>query len=126
MWDARSELQQLRTIVKIISFDNDFMAESYLRTSEIDWPLLLDEDEKTYRDYGLKRASWWTLYNPRSIWKYLKLIFSGTNPGKPGKDLHQLGGDVLIDPEGIIKLHFVSEDPHDRPTVESILETIRR
>ena len=125
MWDLRSELDLLNVEIKIITFDNDFLAESYLHHANIDWPLLIDEKGKTYEDYGLQRAGWWTLYNPLSILRYLKLMFSGTRPGKPGKDWNQLGGDVLIDPEGIVRLHYISKSPHDRPEIDSILEMVR-
>ena len=46
--------------------------------------------------------------------------------GLPTDDVYQLGGDVLIDPEGTIRLHHVSRIPIDRPSVESLLEVVRR
>ena len=91
---------------------------------KIEWPLLRDADMQLYRRYGMHRGHWWDLFGPGSIWKYLKLIFSGHRPGQPGKDWQQLGGDILIDPDGIIRLHYVSETPHDRPDVDQILQQI--
>lgn len=103
------------------------MAKSYVESTNLEWPLLLDdENQQVYREYGLQRASWWALYNPLSILRYLKLILSGTRPGKPGKDWEQLGGDVLVDPDGIVQLHHVSQNPHDRPEVETILDLVRK
>ena len=100
------------------------MALAYVAQMKPPWPLLLDADQSLYASYGMTRGSWWNIYGIRSVWNYLKLIFRGRMPGKPGKDWRQLGGDVLIDPEGIIRLHYVSADPHDRPSVTSILATI--
>ena len=97
------------------------MAMEYAQSTQLEWPLLLDTERQLYQAYGMERASWWALYNPVSIWKYLKLICAGKGPGKPGRDWRQLGGDVLIDPRGIVRLHFVSINSHDRPSVEAIL-----
>ena len=107
-----------------MTFDADFMALSYIKETNLSWPLLLDPEQATYDSYGMARGSWWDLYRPVSFWKYLKLIFAGQRPGKPGSDWNQLGGDVLIDPNGMVRMHYVSADPHDRPSVDSILEMI--
>ena len=39
-------------------------------------------------------------------------------------DIFQRGGDVLIDPTGIVALHHVGNGPADRPPVETILGKI--
>ena len=74
----------------------------------------------------MEKASHWTLYSPTSIWHYLSLIMRGRRLQKPGSDWHQLGGDVLVDPEGILRMYFVSTSPHDRPTVAAILDVVRQ
>ncbi len=101
------------------------MARAYLVEMRMAWPMLLDPDQVTYRDYGMTRGNWWSLYGPVSIWNYLKLMTGGRKPGKAGKDWRQLGGDVLIDPDSIVRINHVSHTPHDRPAVESILATAR-
>lgn len=120
-----SELTAEDIRVKVVSFDGDIMADAYRSQTNLEWPLLRDVDRSLYQAYGFTRGSWWDIYGPQSIWKYLKLIFSGRRPGKPGKDWRQLGGDVLIDSAGIVRLHFVSENPHDRPSVDEILEVAK-
>jgi hypothetical protein len=40
-------------------------------------------------------------------------------------DVVQLGGDILIDPGGYVRLHHVGKSPADRPTVKSILGVVR-
>lgn len=82
--------------------------------------MLLDSERELYAKYGMPRAGWWALSNPIVVWKYILLILRGFNPGKIGKDIKQLGGNVLIDPTGIIRMNHVSGDPHDRPAIEEI------
>ncbi len=119
------ELHQLDIRVKAISFDSRDMARAYIDETALNWPLLLDPNQELYRHYGLLRGSWWDLYRPASIWKYIKLITGGEQPGKPGRDWNQLGGDVLIDPQLTIRAHHVSQGPHDRPEISSLIALVR-
>jgi len=120
-----SEFEELDVRVKVVTFDADYMARVYVQETNLSWPLLLDPDQELYAAYGMTQGSWWSIYKPVSIWNYLKLIARGQKPGKPGKDWRQLGGDILIDPQQIIRLHHVSTGPHDRPEVQSILNIIK-
>jgi peroxiredoxin len=114
-------LRQREIEVCVVTFDAGPMAEAYVRETALPWPLLRDETRQLYRSYQMDRADWWAIYGPASIWHYLRLLFQGRRLQRPGSDWRQLGGDVLIDPTGVIRLHFVSSSPHDRPTIESIL-----
>ena len=96
----KDEIDSLGLKIKIVTFDADFLAMAYAKKSKLTWPLLLDEEQQLYEAYGMKKASWWAIYKPVSIWKYLKLMLVGQMPWKMGKDWRQLGGDVLIDPNG--------------------------
>ena len=121
MRENEKRLNELDIRVKVITFDADYMALAYVKQTKLPWPLILDPDQTLYDAYGMTRSSWWGMYGLPSIWKYLKLIFRGQMPGKPGKDWRQLGGDILIDRQGIVRLHHVSTGPHDRPSIESLL-----
>lgn len=85
----------------------------------------MDSQQDAYRVNSFGRASWWTLLNPWSIWKYLGLMIRGVLPGTPGADIHQLGGDVLVDPAGVLRMRFASTSPHDRPSLDSVLQIVR-
>lgn len=108
----------------IVSFDDRERAIQYLNDANVGFELLLDPTQDLYRKYKMEKASLWALINPLAILKYTWLIVTGTMPGKPGKDVKQLGGDVLIDPDGVIRYHFVSEGPLDRPSVDNLLNEI--
>ena len=108
----------------MVTFDADWMASAYVEQTGLPWPLLVDRDRQLYRGYQMDRAGWWAIYGPSSIWAYLSLIFSGRKIERPGSDWRQLGGDVLIDPSGIVRLHFASVSPHDRPSPDRILAVV--
>jgi hypothetical protein len=71
------------------------------------------------------RARAWDLYGPSALWLYLKLLAKGRRLRRPGSDVNQRGGDVLIDPAGIVRLHHVGEGPGKRPAADSILNLVR-
>ena len=117
-------IKNLGLRVKVVTFDADFLALAYIESTKLEWPLLQDSDQKLYQAYGMLQGSWWSLYGIPSIWKYLKLIARGRTPGKPGRDWWQLGGDILIDPQGIVRVQHISSGPHDRPSVDSLLAVV--
>jgi len=69
-------------------------------------------------------ASFWDVWGPKSWRAYLKDLLRGGKLRKVEGDIFQRGGDVLIDPTGIVALHHVGNGPADRPPVETILGKI--
>ena len=119
-------LRQLNVKVAVVTFEADAMAKAYVKDTNLEWPLLIDSDRSLYRSYQMERANLWSIYTPSSVWHYVKLLFQGHRLRRPGSDTLQLGGDVLIDPNGIVRYHYTSVSPHDRPSPESILAIVER
>lgn len=107
--------------MSVVTFDVGPLVQNYVANAEWDWPLLIDSDRELYRHYSMGRGGWWSIYGPASIWNYIALMAKGRTPGKPGSDFRQFGGDILVDPKGIVRYHHVSTSPHDRPEVDEIL-----
>lgn len=120
-----SELESLGVRVVIVTFQTGPVVEQYLRESALPWPVLADESLDLYAAYGMHRGRWWKILGPGSWWGYIKLMLRGQRPRRPTGDVYQLGGDVLIDPEGTVQFHHVSRTPVDRPPVSAILEVVR-
>jgi alkyl hydroperoxide reductase subunit AhpC len=123
--EHQQELEKLGVEVAVVTFDSEEVARQYVANNHLHWPLLLDIDRAIYRQFGMGSAGWWTLLKPSTLWKYFLLWRKGAKPQKVGSDVHQLGGDVLIDPDGVLRVNHVSEEPHDRPSVESLLAMMR-
>ncbi len=119
------ELQALGIDVAVVTFQSSPIAENYVRETKLDWPILIDETLKLYSAYGMERGRVWDVWGPATMGVYFKLMFKGRMPHKPAGDVHQLGGDILIDPQGIVRLHHIGTGPADRPTIESLLEIVR-
>jgi hypothetical protein len=118
-------LEALGVDVAVVTFDADVMATAYVVDTELSWPLLVDEDRALYQAYGMLHASFWDVWGPQTILAYLRAMGAGMRPAAPGRDVNQRGGDVLIDPEGIVRLHHIGRGPADRPEVSALLDVVR-
>lgn len=108
----------------VVTFEHDFLARGYVQDTSLAWPLLVDDARETYRSYGMLSASFWDIWGPKTWWVYLREILKGAKLRKSEGDLSQRGGDVLVDPTGIVALHHVGAGPADRPAVGTILRKI--
>ena len=106
--------------VCVVTFDYGPLAAAYVRETRLEWPLLIDNHRTLYKTYRMERGSWWNIYGPASIWVYLKLLGRGRRLQPLGSDVHQLGGDVLIDPQGVVRVHYIGSGPADRPSMMSM------
>jgi len=118
-------LEELNVQIAVVTFEAGFLARAYAEDAGLKWPLLVDEDRFLYHGYGMLKASFLELVGPATWWVYLKEILWGKWPKKASGDVSQRGGDVLIDPDGVVRLHHIGRSPADRPAVKSILETVQ-
>ncbi len=88
--------------------------------------VLLDPERAVYQAYQLDRSRWRS-WSPRTIWTYVKLLAAGRKwiPKDEGADTSQLGGDFIVDSQGILRLTYRSEDPADRPPVDDLLTILK-
>ena len=124
MREQEDKFNSANVSIAVVTFENDFFARQYVEETRLTWPLLIDASREVYRGYGMLAASFWDVWGPKSWWVYLRALIKGETLHKTEGDIYQRGGDVLIDPAGIVRLHHVGSGPADRPAVESILRTI--
>ena len=119
-------LEALAIQVVVVTFQGGAVVRAYAEETNLRWPILVDQSRLLYRAYGMERGSVWAVWGPASWGSYVKLLLKGRQLRRPSGDVHQLGGDVLIDPEGVVRLCHVSRIPADRPTLSSIVEIVRK
>jgi peroxiredoxin len=121
----RSRLEGLGAKVFVVTFDQLWRALEMAKSGEIPFPVLLDPERGVYSAYELERSYRRSLH-PRTLWFYFKKMLRGRGFSKITADPTQLGGDFLVDNEGIIRFVYYSEDPTDRPTVEQIISALEK
>lgn len=117
------QIQAAQTDVVTVSFGTPYWSQIWLQETKSPFPFLIDVERTAYGAYGLESSilrSW----SPANLWYYAKAVTQKRETyGKRG-DTHQLGGDFVIDPQGIIRLAHPSRQPTDRPSVATILKML--
>ncbi len=119
------EFESLNTRLVVISFGLASQARAWLEETGAPFTLLLDPERAAYRAYGLEHSlvrSWGL-----KVWgQYARLMLAGRQwrgTLREG-DSGQLGGDFIVDANGIARLAYRSRDPTDRPLVSRLLAVL--
>ncbi len=118
---AREELDRLGVQTLVVTFEGREAAREYLEETGMFWPLLVDTGRRLYRAYDMHAARLRHLWGFATMRAYGREALRGRFPRIPRADTAQQGGNVLIDPAGVVRLHHVGRGPADRPTVASVL-----
>lgn len=121
MQQHESTFEKLNTRIVVVTFEATPFTRAYVAETKIGWPIVIDRDRRLYRHYGMHRGRLLDIWGPSTWLAYLKELAHGRRPKAPSDDTRQLGGDVLIDPAGIVRFHYVGRGPADRPSVATIL-----
>ena len=121
MQEAREELDRLEVQTLVVTFEGREAAREYLDETGLAWPLLVDTDRRLYRAYHMQKARLRHLWGFATIRAYGREALRGRFPRIPRADSVQQGGNVLIDPAGLVRYHHVGSGPADRPTVATVL-----
>lgn len=88
-------------------------------------PLLSDPTWSTYRAFGFGRAGARTLlFSPRTWWAGFRAVLKGRLPRRPTEDYAELGGDVLLTPDGRVAWIYRSRNAADRPRPADVLRNL--
>jgi alkyl hydroperoxide reductase subunit AhpC len=121
---CESELERRNVKVVVVTFESGFLAKAYIEDTGLRWPLLIDSTRDVYKAYDMLEATDWDIWGPHTWWAYLKELTHGRFPKKSEGDISQRGGDVVVDPGGIVRFHHVGQGPGNRPSARSILQAI--
>jgi hypothetical protein len=116
-----AELQRRGIDVAVVTFEELWRAEAYAEETQLLWPLLIDRQRQLFTAYGMERGTPQQVMGWTNWMSYIRLLLRGRRLRLPTNDVYQLGGDVLIDPQGIVRLHHISRGPADRPALSALL-----
>ncbi len=118
------EFEALNTAVFLVGFENEDRTRAWLSRHGLHFPFLLDPEREVFRAYELE-SSFWRAFHPRNLWSYaVRFLRTGALPEIFRADPNQLGGDFLVDAEGVLRLAHYSQDPTDRPSVDALLNLL--
>lgn len=114
----------------LVTFTTDVELDAYQHRRAVAFPILVDADRSVYAAYGMGRGSFravWGLATLRRYWQILRPSGPGSvsDLGAATEDTRQLGGDIVIAPNGTIVWGHWSTGPADRPSVDDIVDAVR-
>ena len=121
---AEPRLSELGVETVMVTFEGPAAAAAYANDTGLSFPILVDEARTLYRGYGLGSASVRHLIGPTTLKAYAREALRGVWPKRPVADAAQQGGDVLIDPEGIVRFHHIGRGSGYRPSIDAILHGV--
>jgi hypothetical protein len=102
-------------------------AAHFRRRFAPDVQILADEERKTYKLAGTIRGGAAELIGPSVLLKGIgRSLKNRTVQGRPVGDVTQLGGTLIVLPDGTIPWSHLSTDAADNATVQEILEALTR
>jgi peroxiredoxin len=102
-------------------------AAHFRRRLELEWPVLADEERASYRVAGAKVATAGELLGPKVVAKGIQAsrrsnVVQGRTVGHPA----QLGGVLVIRPDGAVAWSHMAENASDNAAPEQIIAAVAR
>jgi hypothetical protein len=108
----RDRIEAAGGVVLAVAFESP---ERMLSGVDDPWPVLIDRERVAYRAWGLRRASRLQLARLGWVLGYARMVARGGRLARPGHDVLQLGGDFVIDRDGVVVLAHPQSGFDDRP-----------
>ena len=120
---ARDKFEQAGLDLVLIGQASPRQAKHFQRKLGLeDQTILVDHDRETYELAGFRRASVGQLLGPRSVLSGVKHgARSGVVQGRVIGDAAQLGGAMIVQPDGSVTLHQASQHAGDTIEVDDLL-----
>lgn len=121
-----SEFEAACSSVVIISFGSKDGANRWLQTSGCSLPMFLDEKRNLYKLFNLP-CTMKLVWGISSLIKYAEFICSERElfSLEEDDDPHQLGGNFIIDCNGVVEFLHRSKTPVDRPFLSVLLKQVK-
>lgn len=125
MKSLKNEFDRRGVAVAVVSFAEPAKLVPYQEHHQWPFTILADPQRVAYRQFALKRLSWFRVFSPATLRLYWKLLREGMKREDYGRDdIYQSGGDFLLDRDGNILFAHRSQNPSDRPSASRLLQVI--
>lgn len=108
-----------------VTFEPPAAVEEFSRSERLSYPVLSDPGRRLYAAFGLRRKPLVRLMTRSILATYARGLVSRRWPRLPRGDLGQLGGDFVLDGNGVVVFAHRSMEADDRPPIEAILAAVR-
>jgi hypothetical protein len=123
---AREELEATGARIVLIGQATPRQAAHFRRRQGLHLPVLADEKRASYKAAGTKKANGKELLGPRLIARgALATVRTRQLQTRTVGDAAQLGGALVVIPDGSVTWSHMSEDASDNPRPDEILAALQ-
>ncbi len=128
MAENEDDFRRADATVTIVSFESNDRVDSLQSRLNLPFTIALDLQRNAYDIFGLRRASFLRTYvHPDVVLFYARALLQRRIPDlRRGQDRRQLGGDFVLDRDGVLVLAHPERGPEDRVAVGAILRAVER
>ena len=112
----------------LITFSDPKYLRAYRAGTGWTHPILIDVDRVSYRQFGYDRGSVLRVYGWSVLRRYWRILRrDGLRAYRLAtEDTLQLGGNVVIGPDGAVSWVYRGEGPDDRPATELLIAEVEK
>lgn len=112
--------------IAVVTFAAPEHLGAYQDHLRLPFPVLADPDRRQYRRFAMGRGAHRQVWNLGTLGIYARRLRPGRRAPGPIQDVRQLGGDIVIAPDGTFAEGFWPSSPDDRPPVDELAAAIER
>jgi hypothetical protein len=114
-------------VLTVVTFaDDPGRLAVYREHLGLDVPVVADVDRVLYGMLGVGRGSLRRVWSPGTLAMSGRLLRRGRRLRRPSEDTRQLGADLVVDRDGVVRALWLPEGPDRRPAVDEIVAAVRR
>ncbi|MEX0657978.1 MAG: peroxiredoxin-like family protein [Egibacteraceae bacterium] len=131
---CREQVAQLRAVqdditragvgIAAVGTGDPAYARDFKATTDIAFPLLVDDTRASYRAVEAGRTSLVGLARPTVIARSVRALARGVRQGRPGQAQLMLSATHLIRPEGTVAFAWRGDTVADTPPVDTVLDAL--
>jgi hypothetical protein len=100
------------------------MAADFRERQGIQFPLLVDRTKETYRALQMKKGNLWDVVGPSNWPRYAKAMITGHGVDLPKQDPYQMGGVLIVRPDGEVLYEFRASESRDNPPLDELIAAL--
>ena len=110
--------------VAVVTFAAPERLAAYRRHLALPFPVLTDPDRTLYRLLGAERGSNRQVWSVATLRLYARLLRKGRRLRRPTEDVNQLGADVVVGRDGVVRYLSLPSTPDARPPVSELVAAL--
>lgn len=126
MRDRYEEFEGKGANVAAIGMGLTAMAKDFKEKQHIPFALLVDRRRETHRAFELGRGNLLDVAGPKQVVRGIKSFLTGNTQGRPApkQDVLQLGGALVVAPDGKILYEHRATGSEDNAPVDDLLDAL--